>query len=127
MTVLAIRTDSSTTYLAILVNGSVLSEISWDSGRQLARDLLAKISELCQESSTPLKTINGVVCFLGPGSFTGLRIGITVGNTIAYSSSIPIVGTNSEEWLSEGIRRLSDGEDQKILVPEYGAEANITL
>lgn len=127
MIVLAIRTDSSTSHLLVSVDGSLISEISWESGRQLAKDLLSKISELCLEASVSINSIGGVICYLGPGSFTGLRIGITVGNTIAYSNNIPIVGTTGEHWLEKGLDRLSQGDDEKLLVPEYGSEPNITL
>lgn len=127
MTVLALRTDSTNTYLAILFNGTISSETTWDSGRELAKDLLSKISDLCTEASTPINCLDGVVCFLGPGSFTGLRIGITVGNTIAYSNSIPIVGTSEENWLKEGLSKLSRGENAGLLIPEYGSGPHITL
>jgi tRNA threonylcarbamoyladenosine biosynthesis protein TsaB len=40
--------------------------------------------------------IEGVVCFKGPGSFTGLRIGLTVGNALAYAQNIPVVASKSK-------------------------------
>ena len=70
--------------------------------------------------------VSGIVGFKGPGSFTGLRIGLTVLNTFADSESIPIVGTIGEDWQIVGLQRLSSGENDKLVMPEYGAEAHIT-
>lgn len=64
--------------------------------------------------------------FRGPGSFTGLRIGLTVANTIASAQSLPIVGATGDEWQQQSIDRLSRGESDTIVLPEYGSGARIT-
>jgi tRNA threonylcarbamoyladenosine biosynthesis protein TsaB len=64
--------------------------------------------------------------FQGPGSFTGLRIGITVANAIAYAQSVPIVGTRGEHWMADGIKRLQSGQNDTRVMPYYGADPNIT-
>jgi tRNA threonylcarbamoyladenosine biosynthesis protein TsaB len=70
--------------------------------------------------------LDGLVVFHGPGSFTGLRIGITVMNTIAYAQSIPIVGVSGDDWAEQGMKLLHSGQGQEIVLPEYGADAHIT-
>ena len=70
--------------------------------------------------------LEGLLVFRGPGSFTGLRIGITVMNTIAYGQNIPIVGTNGDDWLDDGVSYLQNEENHQVVLPEYGAEARIT-
>jgi tRNA threonylcarbamoyladenosine biosynthesis protein TsaB len=114
----------------------LLAEKFWESGRSLASDLLAEIKSLVlsvqeQSSSTNFtSSLSGIVVLEGPGSFTGLRIGITTANTLAYALSIPIVGTSDTvqgDWLTIGISRLKAGQNDSVVLPLYGAEANITL
>lgn len=64
--------------------------------------------------------------YKGPGSFTGLRIGITVFNTLAYANTWPIVGVTGDDWRQLGVKRLENKENDEIVLPEYGGEANIT-
>lgn len=127
MIILAIRTDSSTTHMLLCRDQVVISEISWESGRQLAKDILSEIQKLCEGASITIQDINGVICFQGPGSFTGLRIGITVGNALAYANNIPIVGSSGDDWHADGIAKLVDSDERAIILPEYGSEPNITL
>lgn len=98
----------------------------WQADRTLARDLLAFIRDTLAEYNQTFDDIDGIVVYQGPGSFTGLRIGITVANTLAESLEAPIVGSVSPDWFSEGVGRLSRNENDEIVMPEYGGEANIT-
>lgn len=127
MIVLAIRSDTSTTHLLLSREQAVISEIKWESGRQLAKDILSEIQKLCEGVSIRIQDINGVICFQGPGSFTGLRIGITVGNALAYANNIPIVGSSGDDWHVDGLAKLVDSDKRAIILPEYGSEPNITL
>lgn len=70
--------------------------------------------------------ITGIGVFEGPGSFTGLRIGLTVANTIADSQQIPIVGGKGEEWQTDTLAALNSDRNNKIVMPFYGSEAHIT-
>ncbi len=71
-----------------------------------------------------LDDIDGIVVFKGPGSFTGLRIGLSVGNALAYAENIPIVTTNGEDWLKRGISKLLAGKNDKLATPFYDRPAN---
>ncbi len=123
--ILAIKTDSPTTEIyALEASGEVASQEIWQADRTLARDLLAKIETLLVMNFDQL---TGIIVFKGPGSFTGLRIGITTANAISYAKQIPIVATDGESWLSDGLERLRIGQTDQIALPEYGAPANITM
>ena len=75
------------------------------------------------KSSVQLNGLEGVVVFKGPGSFTGLRIGITVANALAYSYKISIVARAGEQWIEKGIKDLLAGQNDKIALPKYGTPA----
>ena len=98
----------------------------WESGRTLAKGLLGYWDTNMTKHGKTWADISGIVAFKGPGSFTGLRIGLTVLNTLADSESIPIVGTTGDNWQVDGLTRLLDGQNDELVMPEYGAEAHIT-
>lgn len=122
--ILALKTDSEKAELYLLnSDGTIKQQKIWLAGRTLARDLPGEIDRMLGGKYSEL---TGIVVFKGPGSFTGLRIGITTANALAYSESIPIVGTNGEDWLKTGLEKLVIGIDDRIVLPEYGTPAHIT-
>lgn len=121
---LAIRSDKPEAEIYLLdTNGQIVKQKIWSANRTLARDLPGEIDDLINQEYDQLV---GVIAFRGPGSFTGLRIGITVANAIAYGQGLPIVGAMGDDWLKVGIERLSNHEDDQIVLPEYGAVPHIT-
>ena len=99
---------------------------TWEAGRGLAKGLLEFLEKEISFQNKTWGDVSGLVVYKGPGSFTGLRIGITVFNTLAYANSLPIVGTTGDDWRQVGVKRLEAGENDEIVLPEYGGEANIT-
>lgn len=125
--ILCIRTDQPEAEISLYdPSGAQVADVTWLAHRQLADTLPGKVRDMLQDHSFSYDDLSGVVVFRGPGSFTGLRIGISVANTFAYAQSIPIVGSMGDDWIKAGLARLAHGENQKIALPEYGAEANIT-
>jgi tRNA threonylcarbamoyladenosine biosynthesis protein TsaB len=124
--ILYLKTDSPWCELYLRDNNGEMIDGSWQADRQLAKDLLRRVENLLHEHSALWKDLTGLVVFCGPGSFTGLRIGITVMNTIAYAESLPIVGVQGDEWQHDGEARLRAGENDRVVTPEYGREARIT-
>lgn len=84
MLTLAINTASSITAIALLDSQTLLGEKSWQSSNDEAEKLMPAIDELIKEHDKSYEEIKRVIAIKGPGSFTGLRVGITVANTIAY-------------------------------------------
>jgi len=119
--------DTSTPVCKLsFVEGNWRFDNEWESGRTLAKGLLGYLQDNLAKNNKTWTDISGIVAFKGPGSFTGLRIGLTVLNTIADSEQLPIVGTTGENWQAIGLARLQKGENDKLVMPEYGAEAHIT-
>ncbi len=109
-----------------LVDGDDVSWSTWQAHRELANGLLGYIVQILGEKNQKVTDISGIGVFKGPGSFTGLRIGITVANTIADSLHIPIVGASGDTWSRIATDKLHSGDDDKIVLPDYGSEAHIT-
>ena len=65
-----------------------------------SEDILAKIDELIQKANIQLSDLKGIFVIKGPGSFTGLRVGIAVANQFAHQLNIPIIGLRTDEWWS---------------------------
>jgi len=127
MLILTIRTDKPEAELGLYEDNRQLAYETWLAHRQLAETIHAKIDKLLKSQQKILSDLQGIVVFQGPGSFTGLRIGITVANALAYSLSLPIVACENPEWLEVGINKLLKGQNDKIAVPEYGALPNISV
>lgn len=98
----------------------------WEAGRQLADGLLKFINDKLQANEKTWSDITALGVYEGPGSFTGLRIGIAVMNTLADSLSIPIVGARGDKWRDDATKRLNEGENQRIVLPFYGQDPHIT-
>ncbi len=87
-------------------------EFRFDGGREMAEKLLGFIHEKLVEMGGDFKDIEEITFFSGPGSFTGLRIGAAIVNTLADQLNIPLYNHR--------------GEKVEIIIPEYGREANIS-
>ena len=84
----------------------------WESGRDLAEQLHGFIRDKLAENGATWQDLTEITFMSDPGSFTGLRIGAAVVNTLAAELSIPL--------------KNHHGEQVKIILPDYGRPANIT-
>lgn len=98
----------------------------WQSGRKLSRDLLMFLQQSLEGEGKTWSDLTGIVVFRGPGSYTSLRIGITVANTLADSLQIPIVGAEGENWRESGNALLAKQAGPQIVTPIYYQDAVIT-
>ncbi len=124
--ILAIRTDKPEAELYLLENGEFTTEIKWEAHRELADTLLLKINDLLKSKNITQADIKGIIMHTGEGSFTGLRIGTTVANAMAYSLSVPIVAAKGDEWIKSGLDLIKSVKVGDLVVPKYNAEPNIT-
>lgn len=125
MLLLTIRTDKPEAEVGLYENNKQLAYEVWPAHRELSDTLHKKIKAVLASQKKDFKDIEGIVCFKGPGSFTGLRIGITVADSFAYGLDIPIVATQ-DDWIEQGVKRLQAGENERIALPHYGAPVHIT-
>ena len=126
MIILTLRTDKPEAELGLYEDQKQLAHITWQAHRELSTTLHKKIDEILNKSSISLKDVQGIVVFQGPGSFTGLRIGISVANALAYSLNAPIVAKAGLNWQPNGIKSLRAGENHQLVRPDYGDDAKTT-
>lgn len=127
MLILTIRTDKPEAELGFYDDEKQLAYQTWPAHRELAEAIHQKIDELLKSQQKSLSDIRGIIAFRGPGSFTGLRIGLTVANALAAGLSVPIVSAQGDDWIAIALRRLQAGENEHITMPEYGSPPHITL
>ncbi len=94
--------------------------------------ILSGIDRLLKKNKKNLNSLKGIIVVNGPGSFAGIRVGLSVANTLAWVLNIPAIGVNlsqekdSQELVKTGIRKLLKIKNQKSVMPFYGKEPNIT-
>lgn len=126
MLILTIRTDKPEAEIGLFNNQTKLAYISWQAHRELSSTIHLKIKEMLGQNKLELKDLRGIVVFKGPGSFTGLRIGISVANALAYALNIPILASATDDWVNIGVSRLMNNQNEQMALPEYGCEPHIT-
>lgn len=124
--ILLLDTSTGLCRLTIIDANQQIFDYQWQADRDLARDLLAYLRDRLAEHQSSLADIKSLAFMRGPGSFTGLRIGATIMNTLAGELKVPIVGQTGDNWQQVALRRLESGQDDKLVLPEYSAGANIT-
>lgn len=90
MRVLYIDTSSDYLYSGIVVDDKLVSSIKKKYEKDLSKEALPKIIELFDEADITPKDLDKIIVVNGPGSFTGIRIGITIAKTIAWALNINI-------------------------------------
>ncbi|MBA7494070.1 Phosphoglycolate phosphatase [subsurface metagenome] len=94
---LAIDTSTDTASIAIVQDSQVLAELTWHCGQNHTTELLPHLFHLLTQSKISLESINGIIVARGPGSFNGLRVGISTAKGLALSLGSPIVGISTLE------------------------------
>lgn len=99
---LAIDTSSSAMTVALLQDGILLGEVSSHAERNHSIGLLPHIQELLASQQLKPKDLQAVAAGLGPGSYTGVRIAVSVAKTFAWSLDLDLIGVSSLEAMALG-------------------------
>ena len=116
MLLLAIDTATPRVSVALGRGGEVLGDVSLDGGRRHAEQLAPAIKYLCAELEVELRSLAAIAVGLGPGLFTGLRVGVTTARVMAQSLRIPMVGVPSLDLVAYPLRHTS-----RVVVPVVDA------
>src|SRR3546814_9311071 len=104
MLVLGITTSTAQVGCAIGGHEGVLGAIHSSRGRRHAETLTPAIEFLCRQTRVELADIGAVAVDLGPGMFTGLRVGVVAGKALAHARRLPMVGVTSLDLLAFPLR-----------------------
>ncbi len=92
MKILTLDTTTDTSSIAVANEDYLLAEYNFAHKMDLSRRLMPNVVSMLKDCGLKIKHINGIGVSLGPGSFTGLRIGVITAKTLAQALNIPIVG-----------------------------------
>ena len=113
--ILGLETATERSSVALIDEGQLLFELSLHHGRDLSRILMSAVKSCFALVRREMKEITGVAVSAGPGSFTGLRIGVTAAKTLAFALSIPAAPVSTLEALAMGAVIL-DGQQILALI-----------
>lgn len=102
-------------------NGRLIGARQWTSRHRHGEELLVRLDELLAETGVDRRSIGGVVVGTGPGSFTGLRIGLATAKVIAYTLAVPLLGVSTTSALALAAAGPNGGRGLFALVLPAGA------
>jgi len=107
MKVLAIDTSNYVLGVAIVDQEKVIGEVITNLPKNHSVRVMPTIEQLMKECGIKPKELDRIVVAMGPGSYTGVRIGVTIAKTLAWSLQIPLVGVSSLEVLAANGRHFN--------------------
>ena len=115
MKVLSIDTSSKIASIAIIEDGRVLDEMHVLSEEEHSQTLMRMIEKMFNDNNMDLDEIDLIGCSRGPGSFTGIRIGIATAKAFSDAKNIPLIGIDSLEALAYSVVIEKENNDCEIL------------
>ncbi|TDL61332.1 tRNA (adenosine(37)-N6)-threonylcarbamoyltransferase complex dimerization subunit type 1 TsaB [Neobacillus sp. YX16] len=109
MTILAIDTSNYPLGVALIEDNQVLGEYITNLKKNHSVRIMPAIQTLMKDCERVPAQLTKIVVAQGPGSYTGVRIGVTIAKTMAWSLKIPLVGISSLETIAAGAGRYFDG------------------
>ena len=113
-----IDTSSPYLYSAIYNDGKIINERTMYLAKDLSRFTINEVSKMFEEVNIKPVDIKKIIVVNGPGSFTGIRIGITLAKLMAFCLNIPITTITSLEAMKESV------DTDKLIVPIIDARHN---
>lgn len=131
--ILFIDTTENITTIALGKEGKLVNYYTWDAEMKQSEQLLIEIDKLLSKNNVKLADLKGVIVAKGPGGYTGLRVGISVANGLAFGLEISIIGvrrvkgiTGVKDIINKGEKLLKKAKPGEFVVPIYPAPPKIT-
>ncbi|MGN1270570.1 MAG: tRNA (adenosine(37)-N6)-threonylcarbamoyltransferase complex dimerization subunit type 1 TsaB [Clostridia bacterium] len=131
MLILGISTSSNIASVAISKDAECIKELNINNNKTHSETLVPLINELLKKTNIKLQDINLLACDNGPGSFTGIRIGISTVKAIAESLNIPVIAVSSLEGLAYNINQtecicsLVDARNNQVYCGIFDSNHNL--
>ena len=89
--------DSSNKYLSVglVKDGKVIDKIFYEAWQRQSEMMVTEVGNILKRNNVENKDVDGVVVGVGPGSYTGVRIGVTIAKTIAYALKVKVYAKSS--------------------------------
>lgn len=104
MIVLGIETSTPQTTVALGSEAGTIAAAVLASGRPQHEEVVPAVEQLLRWGEVPLSSVGGIAVSLGPGLFTGMRVGIAIAKTFAQVLGVPIIGMSSLDLLAFPVR-----------------------
>lgn len=101
MKILGIDTSTSVATVALMDDSKLICELSLNDKKTHSQKLMVLIDMMLKQTDTDLTDIDGIAVGVGPGSFTGLRIGVTTAKGLAHGSGLPVLEVSSLKALAQ--------------------------
>lgn len=103
MRILAFETSAKAASVALLQDGNLLGEYMQNSGQTHSRTIMQMAQDLLRNCDLSAKDVDAAACAAGPGSFTGVRIGLAAAKGFAWGREIPLIGVSTLEAMAKNI------------------------
>ncbi|MGL5754197.1 MAG: tRNA (adenosine(37)-N6)-threonylcarbamoyltransferase complex dimerization subunit type 1 TsaB [Paraclostridium sp.] len=131
MKILGIDTSTQAASVCIIEDEKLICEYTINSKRTHSQKLMLMIESMIKESDLSIKDIDAIAICIGPGSFTGLRIGMATAKAISHVRNLPIISVNSLESLAfnmnlcdKTICSIIDAQRNQVYTGKYKFENN---
>jgi tRNA threonylcarbamoyladenosine biosynthesis protein TsaB len=91
-------------------DGRLAGSETWSTGHRHGEEILSRLDALLAQAGAQARDIGAVAVGIGPGSFTGLRIGLATAKTLAYGLNVPLVGIPTAHALALAAAAGAEGE-----------------
>lgn len=104
--ILAFETSAKAASVALLQDGILVGEYFQNSGQTHSRTLMKMAQDLLQNCDRSVRQLDVVACAVGPGSFTGIRIGVAAAKGLCWGAQLPLCGVSTLEGMAWNVSQM---------------------
>ncbi|MBL1411271.1 tRNA (adenosine(37)-N6)-threonylcarbamoyltransferase complex dimerization subunit type 1 TsaB [Sphingobacterium faecale] len=119
--ILQIDTATEVCSVSLSNDGKLIAELTAEDKNMHASGLTVCIDRLLKSVSLDYTDLSAVAVSMGPGSYTGLRIGVSTAKGLCYALDVPLIGVNTLESMYEGYITMSEVQDNLVYIPMLDA------